>query len=206
MKKLSIILVVLTAAMLMACGSSKTEAENPQAAGETSEVSASKQTAAAKQTETTRFETQPYSIPEGASGPADVKIENNEDLPDDKKSEETTGRIIQVRYYYINSKGLNEEFDVIENGECDAGALNDLMIRCGVLADGTEILSFESDGTNATLELNEMAGQSSYATEELLSQAIANVYTDNLGLDTLTIKVGDKTYGPLEYDSGKKKQ
>lgn len=202
MKKFSLFLAVVMAAMLMTgCKSSeiKVGSDDPEIAGDVLVVETT------KETESTQYETVEYTIPEGATGPADVKIEANEDsIPEDKKSE-SQGNIIQVRYFYINSKGLNEEFDVIENGECDAAALNDLLIRTGVLVDGTEVVSFESDGTNGTLTLSQMDGQSSYATEELLSQAIANAYTDNLFLDTLTIKVGDKTYGPLEFKSGKTK-
>lgn len=150
--------------------------------------------------ETTKRETQAYSIPEGATGPADVTLAGDPyaDYPEDKKPD-LSKKQVQVRYYYVNSKGLNEEFDVIEDDECNAENLNGLMITMGVLVDDTEVVKFESDGTNGVLTLNKLEGESSHATEQLLAQAIANTFTDNLGLDSLTIKVGDKTYGPLEY-------
>jgi len=148
----------------------------------------------------TTVATTPYTIPEGATGPGDVTLDANAyiNYDEDKRPESTEG-VIQVRYFYVNSKGLHEEFDILENKECNAENLNELLINTGVLVDGTEVVKFESDGTNGVLTLNRLEGQSSHATEELLAQAIANTYTDNLGLDYLTVIVDGETYGPLEY-------
>ena len=209
MKKISLILTLfMTAAVLAGCGNSnkaetevQTQASQAVQPPEGAVVVHGKET---KPAETTKYETQPYVIPEGATGPADVTVAPRTDIPEDKRKVDE-GTEIQVRYFFINSKGLNEEFDLLVNEECNAETLNALLVRLGVLAEDTQVLSFESDGTDATLTLNKLEGLSSYATEELLAQAIANTYTDNLFLDTLTVKVGDKTYGPLEYDSGKKK-
>lgn len=197
MKKLVLIMALLAAVMLMAgCQRSNIVIDDTEFAPEGVILPAPNSTTAAAAT----VATTPYTIPEGATGPGDVTLgaDAYAGYSDDKKPQET-GEIIQVRYYYINSRGLNEEYDVLENKDCNAENLSELLIGTGVLVDGTEVANFETDGTNATLTLNKLEGQSSYATAELLAQALANTYIDNMNLDTLTVIADGKTYGPLEF-------
>ena len=154
--------------------------------------------------ETTHFQTASYEyvIPEGAKGPGDAYIVGDpyEFYPEDRKPQATENPIIQVKYFYVNAEGLIEDFDIIEGTECDAQDLIDILMNDGCLMEGTEVVSFESDGEQAVVELNQLEGQYQKATEEQLAQAVANTLTDNLYLDYLTVKVGDKTFGPLEYE------
>lgn len=197
MKKLVLIVALLAAVMLMAgCQRSKIVIEDTEFVPEGVILSAPNMSTEAM----TTAPTSAYTIPEGATGPGDVTLgaDAYAGYSDDKKPQQT-GEIIQVRYYYVNSKGLNEEYDVLENKDCNAENLNELLIGTGVLVDGTEVANFETDGTNATLTLNKLEGQSSYATAELLAQALANTYIDNMNLDTLTVIADGETYGPLEF-------
>lgn len=201
MKKIMSFVLVLTMAMLLAaCQSSNIEVGGGPALDGSEDVVKNpsvNQTAAA----TTAAETPAYSIPADAKGPGDVTLgyDPYADYPEDKRPDPNRKQI-QVRYFYVNSQGLNEEFDIIEEEKCNAENLNSFMVSMGVLKDGTEVAKFESDGTNGVLTLNQLEGQSSFATPDLLAQAIANTFIDNLALDTMTIKVGDKTYGPLKYN------
>jgi len=201
-KKLVLVMAMLTAVMLLAgCQRSNIVIEDTDMVPDGVILPDPNRETEAKET----VPTTAYTIPEGATGPGDVTLgaDTYANYDDDKKPA-STENVIQVRYFYINSKGLNEEYDVLEGKDCNAENLNELLIGTGVLVDGTEVVNFETDGTNGTLTLNQLKGQSSYATAELLAQALANTYTDNLGLDYLTVIVDGETYGPLEYEKPQK--
>ena len=51
----------------------------------------------------------------------------------------------------------------------------------------------------AVLTLGQLSPGVAEATEEQLAQAIASTFCDNMELDSVTVKAGDKTYGPLKY-------
>ena len=142
-----------------------------------------------------------YVIPEGAKGPADSYVEGDEFefYPEDRKPQETEALLYQVKYFYINSEGLVEDFDVIEGSEVTAEDLIDILVVDGCLAEGTELVSFEQEGDSATVTLSQLEGQYAEASGEQLAQAVANTFTDNLILDTVTVRVGEAAYGPLEY-------
>ena len=142
-----------------------------------------------------------YVIPEGAKGPADSYVEGDEYqfYPEDRKPKATETPLYQVKYFYINSEGLVEDFDAIEGTEVTAEDLVNILVVDGCLAEGTELVSFEQEGDSATVTLSQLEGQYAQATGEQLAQAVANTFTDNLILDTVTVRAGEAAYGPLEY-------
>lgn len=196
MKKLMIPAAVLAAVMLMSgCQQSVISAEGqgvPAAVGSAGNT--------AETEPLTMHPTEEYTIPEGATGPADVNVEDPQQYyPDSFKTEKKADEI-QFRFFYVNSTGLHEEFGLIYGPECTPELLVEGLISEGVLADGTEVVSFESDGDNLVLELNQLTGCSEYAVPELLAQAIANTFIDNLNAETAVVKVKDgESFGPLEY-------
>lgn len=197
MKKLTILAAVLAAVMLMTgCRQSVITAEGQNGvpagnmiAGNTAETQA-----------VTMHPTEEYTIPEGATGPADVVMEDPQQYYPDSFQTAKKDNEIQFRFFYVNSTGLHEEFGLLYGEECTPELLVEGLMNEGVLAEGTEVVSFQADGDEIVLELNQLAGCSDSATPELLAQAVANTFIDNLNVETAVIKVKDGgSYGPLEY-------
>lgn len=142
-----------------------------------------------------------YVVPEGAKGPGDAYVvgDEYEFYPEDRKPTGTETPVVQVRYFYVNAQGIGEDFDVVEGTECTAEDLIGIMVADGCLTEGTEVISYEQDGDNASITLNQLAGQYAEATKDQLAQAVANTLTDNLFLEKVTVVEGETTYGPLEY-------
>ena len=183
-KTIGMIILIAAAAMLAACAKKE-------------EAPAEATTAAA----TIPYETYATVVDENASGPAGISVvDAYHNYSEDKKPGET-GPVVQVRYFYVSGDGIHEDFDIIEGKtECTAEDLIALMQSDGVLTDASAVVSYDSkNGTEATIELSAMDPVFSYVSEEELAQAVANTLIDNLFLDKITIKVGDRTYGPLTY-------
>lgn len=151
---------------------------------------------------TTKFVpvTHEYVIPEGATGPADVTLHGDEysNYPDDKKPAET-GAFVQVMYYWIGKDGIGTDFDIIEGSECNAELLTKLLINDGVLAPEVELMSFDSDGKTGTAEFSSLKGYFEDAPAEMVAEAVADTFCENLFLESVTVKCGGETYGPFEY-------
>jgi len=196
MKKFIILMAVLTAVMLMSgCQKSTISAEDQELG-----LSGNIVVNPGEGETVTMHATEEYTIPEGATGPADVTVEDVQQYyPDNFKTEEL-GDIVQVLFYYVNSSGLHQEFSVVDGPECTPEKLVECLVNEGVLGEGTKVMSYESDGDNAVLELNWLVGCSASATPELLAQAVANTFIDNMGVETVVVKETEgETYGPLEY-------
>jgi len=197
MKKIIILAAVLAAVMLMA-GCQKEEER--VILEETEFVPEGYVETIPAETETmTMHPTEAYSIPEGATGPGDVTMAGDDDyLPEGFKTEDL-GDVVQVRFYYVNSTGLHPEFSLVEGTDCTPEKLIECLVNEGVLGEGTEVQSYEQNGYDAVVTLNWLVGCSKHATNELLAQAVANTFIDNLNLDTVTVKtLQDESYGPLE--------
>lgn len=193
-KTISAALLLLSAAMLSGCKASEieieTKADMPQAG-----IIETQPTTAYKKAEVE------YVVPEGAKGPGDAYIvgDEYEYYPEDRKPKGEEVQEVQVRYFYVNSKGIGEDFDAVEGTECTAENLMQVLIEDGCLAGSTEIISYEQEGDNGILTLSELTGVYENAAPEQLAQAVADTFIDNLFLDTLTVNVDDKTYGPLKF-------
>lgn len=138
--------------------------------------------------------------PEGAKGPGDAVIKGDayEFYPEDKKPQATEEAYVDVRYYYVTKAGIREDFEALPGTTCTAEGLIGILVSDGVLAEGTEMISCESDGTAATVTLSGLEGQFPGATKEQLAQCVANTLIDNLFLDNVTVVAGDEVMGPLE--------
>ena len=185
MKKLFYILVPVLIVLFVGC--SRTAAAN--------------ETKATEPTSKIELITHEYVIPEGAKGPGDVPTfaDTYDNYPEDKRPKETEPRY-EVIYYYVGAKGIGEDYDAIEGTSCSAEDLIHILINGGVLMDGAEVVSYtQDDGENAVLELSRMEPFYEGATEEQLAQAVANTIGVNMEVARVTVKVGDKTYGPLTF-------
>lgn len=139
---------------------------------------------------------------ENAQGPAGATVVGDlyVNYSDDKKPQETEAPLMQVRYFYVNSKGMHEDFDSYEGADCTAEDLIRVMVDNGVLTETSAVISYDADGKgSAVVELSSMEPMYADIDSEKLAQAVANTFCDNLELDEVTVKVGDKTYGPLKY-------
>ncbi len=199
MRKILNIAVVLAAVLAMTgCKPSVIEAQTEVQTGENGLPMGVIETQPTSEYKSPSLE---YVVPEGAKGPGDAQVvgDEYEYYPEDRKPEGTETPVVQVRYFYVNAQGLGEDFDVVEGTECTAEDLIGIMVAGGCLTEGTEVISFEQEGDSATVTLNQMEGQYAEASGEQLAQAVANTLTDNLILDTVTVRVGETAYGPLEY-------
>lgn len=162
----------------------------------------SRSAAGTKETEpTSKIEliTHEYVIPEDAKGPGDVPTfaDTYNNYPEDKRPQETEASY-DVIYYYIGANGMGQDIDSIKGSTCSAEDLMDVLVRGAVLRDGVKVVSYTQNGdVEADLELDGVEPFYEGATEEEVVQAIANTICENLGVEKVTIKVGDKTYGPL---------
>ena len=182
-KMMTICLLAAAAAMLAAC------AKKEEPAAETTKAAP------------IPYETYATVVDENAQGPGGISIvDAYNDYPEDKKPAETEAAV-QVRYFYVGKDGIHGDFDVIEGKtECTAEDLIALLEDDGVLTEGSAVISYDSkNGGEAEIELSAMDPVFDYVTPEDLSQAIANTLCENLDLDQVTIKVGDKIYGPLKF-------
>ena len=182
-KMMTICLLAAAAAMLAAC------AKKEEPAAETTKAAP------------VPYETYATVVDENAQGPGGISVvDAYNNYPEDKKSVETEAAV-QVRYYYVAKDGIHGDFDLIEGKTaCTAEDLIALLENDGVLTEGSAVISYDSkNGSEAEIELSAMDPVFQYVTPEDLSQAIANTLCENLNLDQVTIKVGDKIYGPLKF-------
>ena len=144
------------------------------------------------------------------SGPGVVK-----DRPVDKDAPNLT----MVSVYSISEDGSKIEGTMDSVETLDAQSLTDLLIQYGVLEDGTEAVSFTTEGTaasqeagpgvsadttraaSATLELSQFPSEN----QEKALQAVANTFCENMDTETITIKVNGETLaeGLSFVDAGK---
>lgn len=186
MKKLFYILVPVLIVLFVGC--SRTAAAN--------------ETKATEPTSKIELITHEYVIPEGAEGPGYVPTfaDTYDNYPEDKKPKETEPRY-EVIYYYVGAKGIGEDYDAIEGTSCSAEDLINVMINGGVLMEGARVVSYTQNGrTEAVLELEGVEPFYEGATDTQLAQAIANTICENMEVDRVTIRMGDKTYGPLQFE------
>lgn len=196
-KSVSIIMAMLMAALICGCSQSTINVTNEAETDPAGNVYYAPTTA-----ETTKFEpiTHEYVIPEGATGPADVTLHGDEfsNYPADKQPE-TLEDYVQVMYYWIGKDGIQSDFDIVMGTECTAGDLTEILVNDGVLIEGTELLSFEVNGTEGLAEFNLLTGVYEEATIEQVAEAIADTFCENLGLEQVSVKWVDDVYGPFIY-------
>lgn len=198
MKKLvSIVMAMLMAALICGCSQSTINVTNEAETDPAGNVYYAPTTA-----ETTKFEpiTHEYVIPEGATGPADVTLHGDEysNYPSDKQPE-TLEDYVQVMYYWIGKDGIQSDFDIVMGKECTAENLTEVLVNDGVLIEGTELLSFEVNGTEGIAEFNLLTGVYEEATIEQVAEAIADTFCENLDLEQVSVKWVDDVYGPFVY-------
>ena len=149
-----------------------------------------------------------YVIPEdaptgvdGGPGVMETTAVDNSFYPDDKQSPQTTaeaeGEEAVVCLYGVNDTGVVQT--MAEAAGMDADSLIAAMVEEGILAEGTEVSSFSQEGSTAELALNQLEAVYQDASEEQILACVVNTMTENLGLESISVKAGDKDYGQQSY-------
>lgn len=111
-----------------------------------------------------------------------------------------------------NGDGLLQELDALDTEELDAQGIVEKMIEYGVLAEGTEVVSFD-EGTEGigTLNLNQITDAEDDLQIRLVVQSIVNTFTENYELEGLILQENGQVYtidsieseedGTMYYDS-----
>lgn len=128
------------------------------------------------------------------------------------KNPDPTAPVLDVvSVYSVSADGSKLEGTMDAVDELSAGALADLLIQYGVLEDGTEVLGFEASGAPSsqevgpgvvvipgiesdvkeygTLNLNKFPDDKN----DMLLQAVANTFIENMNVVYLTIQVNGET-------------
>lgn len=144
----------------------------------------------------------------------------------DKNPDMDAPQLEVVSIYAPSEDGskMNVKMESVET--LDAQSLVDLLIQYKVLEDGTKAVSYKTEGTVASEEVGPgiakpqpgmpteaPAQQDEYGTLELSQfpadakdqtiQAVVNTFTENMNVQYLTIKAGDKTIADKQGFSGK---
>ena len=203
MKKLRISMLLAAAALsLAACTPSNITAEESASVPEG---------VMATEGETISLKDRPtveYVIPEdaptgvdGGPGVMETTAVDNSFYPDDKQSPQTTaeaeGEEAVVCLYGVNDTGVVQT--MAEAAGMDADSLIAAMVEEGILAAGTEVSSFSQEGNTAELALNQLEAVYQDASEEQILACVVNTMTENLGLESISVKAGDKDYGQQSY-------
>ena len=203
MKKLRISMLLAAAALsLAACTPSNITAEESTSVPEG---------VMATEGETISLKDRPtveYVIPEdaptgvdGGPGVMETTAVDSSFYPDDKQSPQTTaeaeGEEAVVCLYGVNDTGVVQT--MAEAAGMDADSLIAAMVEEGILAAGTEVSSFSQEGNTAELALNQLEAVYQDASEEQILACVVNTMTENLGLESISVKAGDKDYGQQSY-------
>lgn len=133
----------------------------------------------------------------------------------EKKPDPTAPKLDVVSVYTVSDDGSKLEGTMDAVDDLNEQALVDLLIQYGVLEEGTEAVSFvaegepsseavgpgvgknagEGSGSNAkeygTLELNQVPDEK----DDMMLQAVANTFIENMDVTYLTIMVDDEIIG-----------
>ena len=208
MKKIKAILGLIMIAGLMAaltaCGGSKTE-ESTVAEGMEGAVVGdilSQTTQAENLFETDRTYEIPADAPTGVDGGPGMMetqpVTINQNYPEDKQHGEALPEGTMVCLYAAANYGIYQLFEYVD--VCDADSLIAAMIYDDIVEDGTEVVAFNNDGGDAVLELNSLVAGYDTASEEQIVTCVVNTFIENLGLNTLQLKVGSKDYGQRSFN------
>lgn len=152
-----------------------------------------------------------YVIPEDAptgvaGGPGVMETTAVDDsyYPEDKQSGSSAADAETVICLYeVDDTGVIQTMS--EVASMDADTLIVAMVKEGILAEGTEVTAFSQEGSTASITLNQLKPVYEEASEEQILACVVNTLTENMGLESLAVKAGDKDYGTQsftnEYDA-----
>lgn len=202
-KTLTLIVAIAAAAALSACtpsdiSSAETTAALPEGVAETqpeSEMSL-------KDKPTVEY-TIPADAPTGVDGGPGVMETTAVDdsyYPEDKRSSgetvaEASGGVHAL--YTVDDTGVYQVMADVSG--TDADALIAAMVENGILAEGTTVEGFSQEGTTASISLNQLKPVYEKASEEQTLACVVNTLTENLNLESIDVKVGDKDYGQQTF-------
>lgn len=203
MKKGSVLMAAfLAAAAMTACTPSDISSRESSAVPEGVEMTK-------ENTQTMSIKDKPtveYSIPadaptgvDGGPGVMETTAVDDSYYPEDKRSggTETQSEGSVVCLYTVDDTGITQTMADVP--ALSAEAIITAMVDNGILTQGTKVLSYAQDGDSASLTLSELGAVYTDAKTEEILACIGNSLTENLGLESVDIKVGPTDYGPQSY-------
>ena len=148
-----------------------------------------------------------YTIPadaptgvDGGPGVMETTAVDDSYYPEDKRSSgETVAEASEGVHalYTVDDTGVYQV--MADVSDTDAKSLIAAMVENGILAEGTSVESYSQEGTTATISLNQLKPVYEKASEEQIMACVVNTLTENLNLESIDVKVGDKDYGQQSY-------
>ena len=149
-----------------------------------------------------------YSIPadaptgvDGGPGVMETTAVDDSYYPEDKRSSaaasEDAAEESVYALYTVDDTGIYQTMADVSGA--DAKSMIAAMVDNAILAEGTEVVAFTEDGTTAVLELNQLKPVYEKASEEEILACVVNTLTENLGLESIDVKAGDKDYGTQTF-------
>ena len=146
-----------------------------------------------------------YSIPadaptgeNGGPGVMETTAVDDSYYPEDKRSSGNESAETEIACLYVPGEdGVVQSLTDVSSMDADgliAGLVNE-----GAIGPGTEVEAFSQAGSTASLKLNQLTAAAPNISEDVLLACIVNTFTENLGVDSVTVTAGDKNYGTLSY-------
>lgn len=202
-KVLNLMTVIAAAAALSACTPSDiSSAETTSVPQENVAETQQESEMSLKDKPTTEY-TIPADAPTGVDGGPGVMETTAVDdsyYPEDKRSSGETVAEASAgvhALYMVDDTGVYQQ--MAEVSGTDADALIAAMVENGILAEGTEVSNFSQEGTEAEITLNQLKPVYEKASEKQILACVVNTLTENLDLDSIDVKVGDKDYGKQTF-------
>lgn len=163
---------------------------------------------AATEAETLNLKDRPtveYSIPadaptgvDGGPGVMETTAVDDSYYPEDKRGGAEDGAATEIACLYVPSAdGIVQSLSDVS--ALDADGLIAGLVTEGVLGQGTEVAAFSQEGSTASLSLNRLSAAAPDLSDEVLLACIVNTFTENLGIDSLSVTAGDEDFGTLSY-------
>ncbi len=140
----------------------------------------------------------------------EVKQTEAADSIDKSKNPDSTAPVLDVvSVYSVSEDGTTLEGSMDALEELTAQSLVDLLIQYDVLAEGTEVIEFQAEGEAASTEVGPGVTEGSTvkssgilnlnqmpdAKNDMMLQAVANTFVENMDVVYLTIQVAGETVG-----------
>lgn len=148
--------------------------------------------------------TEEYTIPDDAptgvaGGPGMIEtsaVDNSSYYPEDKQSGNESDTV-PVCLYAVDDTGVVQ--NMADAASSDADGIIAAMVDEGILAEGTEVSAFSQEGTTASITLNQLVPVYAEASEEQILACVVNTLTENLGLESISVKAGEQDFGEQVY-------
>ncbi|MDO4265271.1 MAG: hypothetical protein Q4C63_02245 [Eubacteriales bacterium] len=146
-----------------------------------------------------------YTIPadaptgvDGGPGVMETTAVDDSYYPEDKRGVAEESSTSEIACLYVpTADGIVQSLSDVS--AMDADGLIAGLVAEGVLGSGTEVTAFSQAGSTASLSLNKLTAAAPDISDEVLLACIVNTFTENLGMDSLSVKDGGQDFGTLSY-------